>query len=98
MSLGTNTQSKTTDSMNDDLEDLTALTPNHFLLGRQNASAPIMPSIECYHDLRKSLKTAQEYADMIWKDGLVNTFHNQTRDRSGQKNMCNSSEKMKPFG
>ena len=54
-------------AVSDDPEDLTALTPNHFLLGRENASAPFMPSSERYHDLRKSFKTAQAYADMIWK-------------------------------
>ena len=54
-------------ALSDDLEDLTALTPNHFLLGRDNASAPFMPSSERYHNLRKSFKTAQAYADMIWK-------------------------------
>ena len=26
-----------------------------------------MPSSERYHDLRKSFKTAQAYADMVWK-------------------------------
>ena len=75
-------------AVSDDPEDLTTLTPNHSLLGRKSASAPFMPSIERYHDLRKSFKTAQAYVDMIWKDGLVNTFHNGTRDRSGQTNMC----------
>ena len=54
-------------AVSDDPEDLTALTPNHFLLGRENASAPFMPSSERYHVLRKSFKTAQAYADMIWK-------------------------------
>ena len=54
-------------AVSDDPEDLTALTPNHFLLGRENASAPFMPSSERYHNLRKSFKTAQAYADMIWK-------------------------------
>ena len=54
-------------AVGDDTEDLTALTPNHFLLGRENASAPFMPSGERYHNLRKSFKTAQAYADMIWK-------------------------------
>ena len=53
-------------AVSDDPEDFRALTPNHFLLGRENASAPFMPSIERYHKLRKSLKTAQAYADMIW--------------------------------
>ena len=37
-------------------EDLTAHTPNLFLLGRKNASAPFMPSTERYHDLRKTFK------------------------------------------
>ena len=54
-------------AVSDNPEDLTALTPNHFLLGRKNASAPFMPSSERYHDLTKSFKTAQTYADMIWK-------------------------------
>ena len=40
-------------------EVLTAPTPNHVLIGRENASAPFMPSSERYHDLRKSLKTTQ---------------------------------------
>ena len=33
-------------AVSDDPEDLTALTPNHFLLGRENASARFMPSSE----------------------------------------------------
>ena len=41
-------------AVSDDPEDLTALTPNHFLRGRENASAPFMPSSELFHDLRKS--------------------------------------------
>ena len=51
----------------DDPEYLTALKPNHFLVGRENTSAAFMPSSERYHDLRKSFETAQAYADMIWK-------------------------------
>ena len=31
-------------AVKDDPEDLTALTPNHFLLGRENANAPFMSS------------------------------------------------------
>ena len=54
-------------ALSDNPEDLTALTPNHFLLGQENASAPFMPSSERYHDLKKSFKTAQAFADMIWK-------------------------------
>ena len=54
-------------AVSDDPEDLTALTPNHFLLGRENASASFMLSSERYNDLRKSFKTAKAYADMIRK-------------------------------
>ena len=54
-------------AVSDDPEDLTALSLNHFLQGRENASAPFMPSSERYHDLRTSFKTAQAYADVIWK-------------------------------
>ncbi|XP_075241733.1 uncharacterized protein LOC142336705 [Convolutriloba macropyga] len=54
-------------AVSDNPEDLTVLTPNHFLLGRESASAPFMSSSERYHDLRKSFKTAQAYADIIWK-------------------------------
>ena len=54
-------------AVSDHPEDLTALTTNHFLLGRENASAPFVPSSERYHDLKKSFKMAQAYADMIWK-------------------------------
>ena len=54
-------------AVSDHPEDLTALTPNHFLIGQENASAPFIPSSECYHDLRKAFKTTQAYADMIWK-------------------------------
>ena len=54
-------------AVSDDPEDMTALTPNHFLLGRENSSAIFMPSSERYHDLKKSFKMAQAYADMIWK-------------------------------
>ena len=52
-------------AVSDDPEDLTALTPNHFLLGQENASAPFMSFSELYHDLTKSFKTAQAYADII---------------------------------
>ena len=54
-------------AVSDDPRDLTALTPNHFLLGREYASAPFMPSSELYNGLKRSFKTAQAYADMIWK-------------------------------
>ena len=54
-------------AVSDDPEDLTALTPNHFLLGRENTSKPFMPFSERYKDQSKSFKTTQAYSDMIWK-------------------------------
>ena len=35
-------------AVSDDPEDLMALTPDYFMLGRENAGAPFMPSSERY--------------------------------------------------
>ena len=51
----------------DDPEDFIALKPNRFLIELENASAHFMPISERYHDLKKCFKTAQKYAEMIWK-------------------------------
>ena len=67
MSCRVDSQRKPLAAVSDDPEDLTALTHNQFLLGRENASAPFIPSSERYNYKRKSIKTAQVYADMIWK-------------------------------
>ena len=64
-------------ALSDGPEDLTALTQNHFLLGRENASARFMPSNDRYHDLRKSFKTSQAYAEIIWKR-LINLHNGST--------------------
>ena len=77
-------------AVGDEPADLTALTPNHFLLGRENASAPFMPSSERYHelDMKNFAKRLKHMPTRSGKDGLVNIFHIGTSDRSGQKNMC----------
>ena len=55
-------------AVSDDPEDLTALTPNQFLIGRENRSSHFLPCSERYHNLRKSFETNQAYADMIcWR-------------------------------
>ena len=54
-------------AVSDNPKDLTALTPNRFLRGRENASASIKQTSERYHVLRKFFKVFQAYADMIWK-------------------------------
>ena len=48
-------------AVSDRPEDLTAFTPDHFLLKRENLIAPFMPSSERYNNLRKSFK--MEYLD-----------------------------------
>ena len=54
-------------AVSDDPEDLNALTPNHFLLGRDSVCAPFLPNSDRYHDLRRAFKTSQCYSEMIWK-------------------------------
>ena len=52
--------------VSDDPEDLEALTPNHFLLGRPVLAEPLMPDAVRYVDCRKMYKVAQAYNHMIW--------------------------------
>ena len=53
-------------SVSDDPEDLEALTPNHFRLGRPVLAEPLMPDAVRYVDCRKMYKGAQAYNQMIW--------------------------------
>ena len=53
-------------SVSDDPDDLEALTPNHFLLGRASLAAPFLPDAQCYTDLRRVFGVSQAYSDMIW--------------------------------
>ena len=53
-------------SVSDDPEDLEALTPNHFLLGRASPATPFIPDTQRYTDLRKIFRVSQAYTDMIW--------------------------------
>ena len=58
-------------AVSDDPDDLEALTPNHFLLGRVVLAEPLVPDAARYVDCRKLYKVAQAYNDMIWKRWLT---------------------------
>ena len=58
-------------SVSDDPEDLEALTPNHFLLGRANLATPFLPNARRYTDLRRVFRVSQAYSDMIWTTGTT---------------------------
>ena len=52
-------------SVSDHLDDLEALTPNHFLSGRANLATPFPPDAQRYTGLRRVLRVSQAYSDMI---------------------------------
>ena len=52
--------------VSDDPEDLEALMPNHFELGRPVLAEHLMPDAVRYVDFRKMYKVAQAYNQMIW--------------------------------
>ena len=52
--------------VSDGPEDLEALTPNHFLLGRPVVAEPLMPDSTRYIDCRNFYKVTQAYNQMLW--------------------------------
>ena len=67
-------------AVSDDAVYLTALKPNHFLQGPENANAPFVPSSKHNHEEIKSLRTALANADLIWKNALKKIFPNGTKE------------------
>ena len=49
-----------------DVNDLEALTWNHFLLGDKNVCSPYLPCAEEFVDHRKLFRQTQAYANLIW--------------------------------
>ena len=53
-------------SVSDNPDDLEALTPNHFLMGRANLATPFLPEAQRYTDWRRVFRVSQACSDMIW--------------------------------
>ena len=77
-------------SVSDDTDDLEALTPNHFLLGRANLAAPFLPDAQRYTDLRRVSRVAQAYSDMIWTRWSKEHLPEWNVRNNGIKMMCDS--------
>ena len=58
--------SRTLTPVSSDVNDLEALTPNHFLLGNKNVCLPYLPRVEEFVDHRKLFRQTQAYANLIW--------------------------------
>ena len=52
--------------VSDNVDDLEALTPNHFLLGRVNVSLPISETFELHIPSRRRLRRVQSLAKHFW--------------------------------
>ena len=68
-----------------DVNDLEALTPNHFLLGNRNVCLPYLPCAEEFVDHRKFFRQTQAYANLIWdrfRKEYLPTLNNRQKWRS----------------
>ena len=50
----------------DDIRDLEALTPNHFLIGRADTAVPVVAAADLKTNLRKRWKQTQELSTQFW--------------------------------
>ena len=67
------------------VNDLEALTPNHFLLGNKNVCIPYLPCAEEFVDHRKLFRQTQAYANLIWdrfRKEYLQTLNNRQKWRS----------------
>ena len=68
-----------------DVNDLEAMTPNHFLLGTTNVCLPYLPCAEEFVDHRKVFRQTQAYANLIWdrfRKEYLPTLNNRQKWRS----------------
>ena len=78
-----------------DINDLEALTPNHFLLGNKNACIPYLPCAEEFADHQKLFHQTQAYANLFW-----DRFRKEYRStlNNSQKWRSTSNETLKKGG
>ena len=68
-----------------DVNDLEALTPNHFLHGNRNVCLPYLPCAEKFVDHRKLFRQTQAYENLIWdrfRKEYLTTLNNRQKLRS----------------
>ena len=68
-----------------DVNDLDALTPNHFLLGNRNVCLTYLPCAEDFVDHRKLFRQTRAYANLIWdkfRKEYMPTLNNRQKWRS----------------
>ena len=68
-----------------DVNDLEALTPNHFLLGNRNVCLPHLPCAEEFVDHQKLFRQTRAYANLIWdrfRKEYLPTLNNRQKWRS----------------
>ena len=68
-----------------DVNDLEALTANHFLPGNRNVCLPYLPCAEEFGDHRKLFRQTQAYANLIWdrfRKEYLPTLNNRQKWRS----------------
>ena len=68
-----------------DVNDLEALTPNHFLRGNKNVCLPYLPCAEEFVDHRKLIRQTQAFANLIWdrfREEYLPTLNNRQKVQS----------------
>ena len=72
-------------TVSSDVNDLEALTPNHFLFGNRNVCLPYLPCAEKFVDHLKLFRQTQAYANLIWdrfRKEYLPTVNNRQKWRS----------------
>lgn len=76
--------------MSSNPEDLQALTPSHFLIGRPLTTLPEPNLLDCKTSLLSRWKTLQQMYQMFWKQwrqDYLNQLHQRTKWRTPQANL-----------